>query len=191
MIAVFFFSLEIVCSGLLTLVSNGFVLYVGLRVKKRLFEKPILRWLLILWPQRYFNYWPIFTPLLKWLTLSSSLAFVDFLTGIICTPVVILTYYFSRFFLVGGEGRVQWYWLLTFIRNKGAHYKIEQKMVTFQDTQEQQWDAKIWWSLISKLQATSQVYMRKISLMLHILKSHNNTMPSFLPSLKPYSSIIS
>jgi len=52
-------------SGLLTLVSNGFVLYVGLRVKKRLFEKPIL-----------------------------SLAFVDFLTGIICTPVVILTYYF-------------------------------------------------------------------------------------------------
>jgi len=53
-------------SGLLTVLSNGFVLYVGLRVKKKLFEKPIL-----------------------------SLAFVDFLTGIICTPVVILTYYFK------------------------------------------------------------------------------------------------
>jgi len=52
-------------SGFLTVLSNGFVLYVGLRVKKRLFEKPIL-----------------------------SLAFVDFMTGIICTPVVILTYYY-------------------------------------------------------------------------------------------------
>ena len=91
-------------SGLLTVLSNGFVLYVGLRVKKKLFEKPILRCLTFFvkiscWPQRYFkfvsgHYWYY----LKLLTppISSSLAFVDFMTGIICTPVVILTYFFSK-----------------------------------------------------------------------------------------------
>ena len=30
--------------------------------------------------------------------LFSSLAFVDFMTGIICTPVVILTYYYSKLY---------------------------------------------------------------------------------------------
>ena len=35
------------CSGLLTVLSNGVVVYVGLRVKKKLFEKPILRWIII------------------------------------------------------------------------------------------------------------------------------------------------
>ena len=37
-------------------------------------------------------FWPITDP-----PPSSSLAFVDFLTGIICTPIVILTYYFSKY----------------------------------------------------------------------------------------------
>merc|ERR1719430_527238 len=46
--------------------SNSVVLYVGLRAKKKLFEKSIL-----------------------------SLAFVDLLTGVICTPFVLLTYYFK------------------------------------------------------------------------------------------------
>ena len=54
-------------SGLLAILSNSVVLYVGLRVKRRMFERSIL-----------------------------SLACVDLLTGVVCTPMVLLTYYYSQ-----------------------------------------------------------------------------------------------
>ena len=55
-------------SGFLTIITNSMVIYVGVNANKKMFEKSIL-----------------------------SLAFVDILTGIICTPSVCLTYYYSRF----------------------------------------------------------------------------------------------
>eukprot|EP00092_Neocalanus_flemingeri_P033874 GFUD01036836.1.p1 GENE.GFUD01036836.1~~GFUD01036836.1.p1 ORF type:complete len:583 (-),score=130.25 GFUD01036836.1:172-1920(-) len=53
-------------SGFLTIISNSTVIYVGLKTSKKVFEKPIL-----------------------------SLACVDILTGIICTPSVCLIYYYK------------------------------------------------------------------------------------------------
>ena len=54
-------------SGLLAVLSNSVVIYVGLWVKKDLFEPAIL-----------------------------SLAFADLLTGLVCTPIVCVIYYYSE-----------------------------------------------------------------------------------------------
>ena len=54
-------------SGFLTIITNSVVIYVGVNASKKMFERSIL-----------------------------SLAFVDILTGIICTPSVCLTYYYSK-----------------------------------------------------------------------------------------------
>ena len=58
----------ITLSGVLTIVSNGTVIYVGVTTGNKVFENSIL-----------------------------SLAFVDLLTGIICTPLVSVIYYYSRY----------------------------------------------------------------------------------------------
>ena len=55
-------------SGFLTIISNSTVIYVSAKTSKKMFEKSIL-----------------------------SLAFVDLLTGIICTPSVCLIYYYSKY----------------------------------------------------------------------------------------------
>ena len=55
-------------SGFLTLITNSVVISISVNARKKIFEKSNL-----------------------------SLAFVDILTGIICTPSVCLTYYYSRF----------------------------------------------------------------------------------------------
>ena len=58
----------ITLSGVLTIVSNSTVLYVGINTGTKVFEKSIL-----------------------------SLAVVDLLTGMICTPLVSIIYYYSRY----------------------------------------------------------------------------------------------
>ena len=65
---IYFLVVVMTLSGVLTILSNSAVIYVGFNTRNRVFEKSVL-----------------------------SLAFVDLLTGLVCTPWVSVIYYYSEY----------------------------------------------------------------------------------------------